>query len=39
MAIAKKILKIINPVADKENDGRDMWPNRGAFILACMVSL
>ena len=39
MAIAKKILSILNPVADKEKDGRDVWPNRAAFILAAMVSL
>lgn len=36
MAIAKKILSILNPVANKEKDGRDMWPNRAAFILAAM---
>lgn len=38
MAIAKKILNILNPVAGKEKDGRDVWPNRAAFILAGMVS-
>lgn len=38
MAIFKKILSVLNPVADKESDGRDMWPNRAAFILAAMVS-
>ena len=38
MNIKSKILSIVNPVADKESDGRDVWPNRAAFILAAMVS-
>ena len=38
MNIKSKILSILNPVADKESDGRDVWPNRAAFILAAMVS-
>ncbi|SPO01850.1 related to sodium-dependent serotonin transporter [Cephalotrichum gorgonifer] len=36
MSAVKKIINIINPVADKEKDGRDVWPNRAAFILAAM---
>ena len=38
MAIAQKLLGILNPVAEKEGDGRDVWPNRVAFILAAIVS-
>jgi hypothetical protein len=38
MGFARKALKILNPVAEKENDGRDVWPNRAAFILAAIVS-
>lgn len=38
MAIAQKLLGILNPVAEKEGDGRDVWPNRLAFILAAIVS-
>lgn len=38
MGFASKALKLLNPVAEKEDDGRDMWPNRAAFILAAMVS-
>lgn len=38
MSIARKVLSILNPVANTEKDGRDLWPNRAAFILAAMVS-
>jgi len=36
MGFARKALKILNPVSEKENDGRDVWPNRAAFILAAI---
>ena len=39
MSIARKILNILNPIANTEKDGRDLWPNRAAFILAAMVSI
>jgi solute carrier family 6 GABA transporter-like protein 1 len=36
MSAIKKFLRLLNPVAEKEKDGRDVWPNRAAFILAAM---
>lgn len=38
MTITKKLLGILNPVSEKEQDGRDVWPNRVAFIMAAIVS-
>lgn len=35
----KKALHALNPVAKKEADGRDQFPNRLSFILAAIVSL
>lgn len=34
----KKIANWFAPKADKEQDGRDKWPSRTAFVLAAMVS-
>lgn len=37
-SFAKKAINFINPVAKKEADGRDQFPNRLSFILAAIVS-
>lgn len=35
----KRVYKWFAPDAEKEEDGRDKWPSRTAFVLAAMVSL
>uniref|UniRef100_A0A0D2XTF4 Sodium-and chloride-dependent GABA transporter 1 n=1 Tax=Fusarium oxysporum (strain Fo5176) TaxID=660025 RepID=A0A0D2XTF4_FUSOF len=32
----KRVVDFIAPSADKEDDGRDKWPSRAAFVLAAM---
>lgn len=34
----KKAYQWFAPEAEKEEDGRDKWPSRTAFVLAAMVS-
>lgn len=34
----KNVVNFFAPEADKEEDGRDKWPSRTAFVLAAMAS-
>ncbi|KAF2224671.1 hypothetical protein BDZ85DRAFT_82424 [Elsinoe ampelina] len=35
-AFGKKLLNWVAPPADTSDDGRDQWPSRASFVLACM---
>ncbi|KAJ3498546.1 hypothetical protein NLG97_g1039 [Lecanicillium saksenae] len=35
-SLLKKVYRFISPEAEKEEDGRDKWPSRTAFVLAAM---
>lgn len=37
-ALLKKCYRFLSPEAEKEEDGRDKWSSRAAFVLAAMVS-
>ena len=39
MNTLQRIKRFLVPSAEKEEDGRDMWGSRMAFVLAAMVSL
>lgn len=36
-SLLKKVYQFLSPEAEKEEDGRDKWPSRAAFVLAAMV--
>lgn len=38
MPVLQTLKRWLSPDAEKEVDGRDMWPSRASFVLAAMVS-